>query len=391
MDLRGYTISSDSNELRLQLGDGQSLAAELPEGFVSPLGDSLKRVTIDFDKAVVEMTLHTGEIITGDLSQHTIEQLPPRRRPVVYLDQNHWVELARHLLESKRARPELREACHTLARLANERAIILPLSSGHFAELAARGAWRRDVAVTMLRLAKGWQMRSPIEVRGREIRLALSGQLPVADDVFTLAPNAMYGSPMPDREFASAPAEFRGPMQAVVGLSATVEAVLEDREIGEKQRALKAAAKWAEPHGDLATFMKGAGSTREDTRANSHALILADLRYELATAARDIGMSPEAFTAWLDDRACDDIGALRYVGLLREAIFHRLRNADNIWKAGDLVDMHFLACAVAYADVVIAETDATNYLSRAKSTAPREAKLTADVLQGVEHIETCLR
>ena len=82
--------------------------------------------------------------------------------PVVYLDQNHWIMLARQQWSPEKVPEPHREGYARLTALARERAIVLPLSAAHAFETARKdGHQRRELATTMLQLSRGWQMRSP--------------------------------------------------------------------------------------------------------------------------------------------------------------------------------------------------------------------------------------
>ncbi len=85
--------------------------------------------------------------------------------------------------------------------------------------------------------------------------------------------------------------------------------------------------------------------------------------YESVAAS---GLSPETFADWLRSDAEDDIAAAPYLGRMRDVIHFRLRNADDRWQPNDLIDMLFLPCAAAYADIVMAERKTGDYLERAE-------------------------
>jgi hypothetical protein len=57
-------------------------------------------------------------------------------RPVVYLDQNHWIDLARVRVNSPKISGHRKFACERLIDLARNREIILPLSGAHMVETA---------------------------------------------------------------------------------------------------------------------------------------------------------------------------------------------------------------------------------------------------------------
>lgn len=105
------------------------------------------------------------------------------------------------------------------------------------------------------------------------------------------------------------------------------------------------------------------------------------MQAHLAQAAAESGMAPEQFHTWVFDQAVNDLATLPYLGAVFEATHIRLRNAGDAWHAHDLTDMLFLACASAYADIVVCENKAADYLTRAWRTrtggAPLVTTLTA--------------
>jgi hypothetical protein len=78
-------------------------------------------------------------------------------RPVVYLDQRHWITLAQRLHSPDEVAERDREPAERLIELARSKLIALPLSSANLWEIAPTGPHRRDVALTMVELSRGWQ------------------------------------------------------------------------------------------------------------------------------------------------------------------------------------------------------------------------------------------
>jgi hypothetical protein len=119
-----------------------------------------------------EVRLELGSTGSGDR--------PPSDRPIVYLDQLHWVTLAQHLWAPEKVAERNREAAAELIALARSRRILLPFSSAHMAEAATTwGRRRHDFVLTVFSLSAGWQMTSPFRVRAEELRRSLSGLEPV--------------------------------------------------------------------------------------------------------------------------------------------------------------------------------------------------------------------
>jgi hypothetical protein len=67
-------------------------------------------------------------------------------------------------------------------------------------------------------------------------------------------------------------------------------------------------------------------------------------------------------------------------------LFARLRNAGHGWEATDLVDIMFLCCAGAYADVVVGERPAVGYLRQAQQPAPK-SRLATNLHEALTRLE----
>ena len=63
------------------------------------------------------------------------------------------------------------------------------------------------------------------------------------------------------------------------------------------------------------------------------------------------------------------LAELPYLGRAREVTHYRLMNAQDAWEANDLDDLHHLACAAGYADIVVGEKK-FHYLQRAERAPP---------------------
>ena len=76
-------------------------------------------------------------------------------RPIVYLDQNHWIDMARHSIGSPQLSPERRKVCQRIAELAEAGQIILPVSAAHLGEIAKKADRQRtEVAQITLKLPR---------------------------------------------------------------------------------------------------------------------------------------------------------------------------------------------------------------------------------------------
>lgn len=174
--LRSSEYFPSSNELYVETDRGETLVAELPA-----LGQAA----------------------------------PIAGRPVVYLDQKDWSVLANVIHEPNRVVSSIeRDAATRLIELAQDRRIILPMSMGHLTET---GQWtdverRYRLALTVLQLSRGWQIRHPVDMRQYEIMRSISStlELPAVPPVeaITLVPRAVQGDAL-----------FYSPSEFVAGLS----------------------------------------------------------------------------------------------------------------------------------------------------------------------------
>lgn len=306
---------------------------------------------------------------------------PAGSRPVVYLDQNLWIALARSLHSPDLLDATVRAGCAALIELARDGRIILPLSGAHLVETSRRrGRSRHDLATTMLQLSRGWQMRTPLDVRQSELRAELHryaahpAPLPEPAPVFTLEPGALFAenwlSADPEPEVWAARLCF----------------VLLDDEPVPDARGRELAQLWATSHQDLAAYQRSVTMPKEHVRINARARLLSDLSLEVARAAQAAGLDEPELSRWALEDADESIARLPYVGRLQEVIWHRLSNADERWEPNDLNDVHFLACAAAYAQVVVGERKTVEYLRRAGRRCVPGARACRTIQEARDHL-----
>src|SRR5215213_252273 len=96
--LRRYSIDLDSGTLTIQLADGALLSDRLPADLAFP-GVDARRVAVDLVDRELVLALRSGTELTLELGS---VGAPADRRPVVYLDQLHWVALAQQLWAPER-------------------------------------------------------------------------------------------------------------------------------------------------------------------------------------------------------------------------------------------------------------------------------------------------
>jgi len=327
--------------------------------------DALSSAEADLATRELTMRLRTGECLVVELGAGGETDLPAPDRPVVYLDQRHWITVAQRLHSPDEVAEGDREPAERLIELARSKLIALPLSSANLWEIAPTGPHRRNVALTMVELSRGWQLRDPISVRGQELRQSMSGQRPVcAEAAITLQPGAIFNADLQSVEMTGAPADWNVLFDRITTAEASFASILEDDRPGEVEFRRAVAANWAEPHQQLANHLWYAGTPQKQIRLAAHGKLLGDLRTEIAQAAIAVGLSPQQNAAWLA-QADEALESMPYVRTLREVLSSRLSNADDHWSGNDLADSQFLCCAAAYADFVAAERKFGDYLQRA--------------------------
>lgn len=301
-------------------------------------------------------------------------------RPVAYLDQNKWVLLARAVHSPQLVPTNELPAARALIRLTLDQQVILPLSSGHLIETGrSDGAWRQQLGPLMVSLSRGWVMRHPLLVRRAELLTMFHSRVgsPVtpAPTVITLDPSQLHAEELagPPRG-TDLPKEFEVVSRTLACVTA-IYAVLVEDEVVHSVAGYEAATSWAASHEELAKELRSNSKARHLSRDVTRARFLTDLGLDLPQAAALSGLTAEAFGVWLADDAEKDLAAAPYLGRMRDAIHSRLRNADDSWEANDLIDMLFLPCAAAYADFVVSERKAGDYLLRAQRSRSDGARI----------------
>lgn len=69
---------------------------------------------------------------------------------------------------------------------------------------------------------------------------------------------------------------------------------------------------------------------------------------------------------------------------MRDVIHLRLRNDRDVWEPNDLIDMLFLPCAAAYADVVVSERKTGDYLARVHRSRADGARIVTSFPQLID-------
>jgi len=385
--MRRIGMDIDNRALVVEFCDGRVVTEPAENGF--PKFDTkISRFVYDLEAHELELRL-LDQDVTIEVGSSAADTELLAHRPIVYLDQLHWITLARQLWAPAKVPEPLRAAAKELVELARSKKVVLPLSAAHYVETARTdGRYRRHLAGTMLDLSRGWQMRNPVRVRHLELKASLEGCDPVVPGVFTLNPHETFVEDLRKMKGPpDAPQALQEAFPRLVTFSAIYDMMVEDEKASSEDAKERATA-WAASHQKLADYLRSAGADRQQRHLAARARVLADLSREVAVAAKSAGLDPLAFDAWLSKSEHDELGVMPYLGRLEEVTFHRLSNADDRWEPNDLHDMHFLSCAAGYADIVVGENQTTDYLRRAERSLPPRAYTCATLPQAVAQLHT---
>lgn len=284
--------------------------------------------------------------------------------PVVYLDQNHWIDFARWRKARDSVDSHKAAFYDRLASAVSDGRAVVPLSGAHLTETSKRGGTSRlELAATMLAYSRGWQLRTALGLRRAELR-ALFGGAPVQrDEAVTLSPEAILDMP-PDRSLGQdLGPELAGLVRRQVWACVLVSLLLDeapDADAGREKATL-----WAQSFAPLAQSLRTNPRARAWARDLTRTRFISDLGTDLPAAASESGIEPEQFGLWLKEDAEADIQATPGLGRLREVLHLRISNADDRWERNDLNDWMYLSYAAAYCDLVLGERKTIHYLRRA--------------------------
>jgi len=277
----------------------------------------------------------------------------------VYLDQNHWIALAREMLRMAPRAGEDRAAMRQLIEMSQSGMVALPLCSGRVAETTRVGHGRRvDLAAAQVSLSQGWALRNWKDVREQEVTGLLTGTPVRLTDVVTLPPAGVWSASLhsdPDDLVAEM---FRG----LSSMMAFYDTLLEDKAL-DATLARAAADEWAQAMQKTSyTVAKHKGRVARECYLR--AVLVRDLTPEITAV---IEAHPHLLPASRERLlACftEHLGASPALSWLGALLTCRLRNSSDRWEGNDLIDMISLTTATAYCDVVLAERKFANLLSR---------------------------
>lgn len=304
--------------------------------------------------------------------------MPPlATQPVVYLDQGHWINLARSIYSPSKIAPPSELAAATRVReLAASGAVRLVLSGTHVVETSRRAevTSRRHLADTMISLYDGVFMLNPIAVRGEELRLALRGLDPTVsrDVVFSRDPEAPFTQSV----------ELLYPQRTAEELNeerVIFEHVLRSGVVSSKdaEAATSAAESWARHADSIGKYIAANPATRS-LELVAATYVFGDLDGELAQAAHHVGLSMNELSSMVNEETIVAFfTAMPMVGRTMKVALYKISNPEKRWERNDLMDVFGLSCTAGYADFVVAENLMAHQLRNAKRFLASGAQVVA--------------
>lgn len=306
-------------------------------------------------------------------------------RPIAYLDQNQWSMIAKCLLDpSSQSSPNV-AAAQQLSGWCDQRKLRLPLSMGHMLET---GYWtdnkrREYLAITMLRMSRGWNMRHPLDIRRAEVYRHLIGKDPVLPgDVFTLEPVA-YAQAQ-DSVTPKAPVGFSDDLieqfNRLVDLHSHVAVMLSPSPSKRTQDS-----KWQEVNQKASELIDSCATSRQREECADRILLvdMAQLFVQTAESANVDSLpndaDPQSF--WRDFVSC---GSLMFY---RELYKAKHVDPGSKWEANDLLDLTYLAVGAAYADFLACERKTSNLVKRASRKLNKQVEVTTNLPALVASLE----
>lgn len=287
-------------------------------------------------------------------------------RPVVYLDQLHWSTF--HKLEAgARVHPDDAAAAEQISDWATRGHILLPASSGHYRETTqwSNGTERYKLGVRVLTLSRGWHMRDPLAVRRDELRrvfLDLAGETPEpVPPVFTRDTEAMLSArPLKEVEAPTGfPPEIARAHALLTRAIAMVAVMLDDEAIPSARPT-----GWSNVQQKYSDWLRTEERDTSRKRESIDAMLVGDLRTDIAEEAMRAGLTPAEMSEWIVDGAWkQQMAGMPSLGLYRE-VYHQRHLAGVRWTENDLTDMVYLACAAGYADFVVTERHMAAFLNQ---------------------------
>ncbi|MGW5139275.1 hypothetical protein ACWEPH_09390 [Nocardia beijingensis] len=338
--------------------------------------------TLNGDRIVAEIP------VVGDVA-------PRHDRIAIYLDQNIWSTVYKAKYTISAVPNKEREAAEWLIDQVQQRRVLLPISIGTMTETCQWGndPERYPLALTILQLSAGWQLRDPLAIRRHELITSMhsvTGTPTRAGHIenVTLEPFA-YNSERGNTQWpASLPdgADVLLAWGAMTSLSSSFDTML-DAEVVAKRPAVG----WAASNQEFTDWIvteKHRG--KELTFMRTRARFIGDSQTEIARAAQAGGFSPEDMSRWIARLTEDEIAAMPTLGLFRIVYHAKLVDERTKWVPGDLMDMMYLTAAAAYCDYLVSEKSLTSRMEQALRRLKRPVNVFRRLSDLVPVLETRL-
>lgn len=358
----------DEHRFLIRVKDGRTFEAAAP-----PNEDperAIIRIVYFWHTRHIVFETNRGDHVLGIMpSRHNLA--PVDGRPVIYLDQNHWSTLAKMSRAPDRVPEPERKAALELVALAEAGKVILPISAAHHSETSH---WldddsRYQLALTMLRLSKGWQMRDPLAIWADELQRDIAAHagtgLSPSPPVFTLEPWVIHDD---EARFTVRPDDF-----AERGLPADLEFAFQsglstivyfDLLLNTAPSRRETSQGWRTKQQRTTDALAADHRPKAQKRQIAYAIALDDLSHEMAKAAAHANVSAIAFDRWVRSIWNKEMIGAPAVAMFRSMFVDKHLNPRTTWQDNDLNDLFYLSAAAGYADHIVAERHTTGLIAQ---------------------------
>lgn len=362
---RCWHVDYRNGLVRIVCQDGQILHDTL-----EPIESQVATSTFDWENGCIWSTTTRSDLILTE-GFNPASSPPLNGRPSVYLDQNRWRTVSDALHDAARVKdPDELRAARDLIRLANDGGIVLPLSMGHLIETAGLNGDRRyEVGLAMAQLARGWQIRNPLDLWQHEVELSIRRRLGLMENAPILHPIATEPGALFGRDTSLSITDETSNMDKFMAML-TMPSVVLDALIDPERVPKNPLTKWVAHHAAITAQIHAEDLPKEQRHR------LARRRYwnenigYYTAAYRRLSRATD-FPTFSDGELARLFADSRMVGLVSELFIRRFIDHMSKWRRNDLVDMFHLASAAGYADYVCAEAHTGTQLRDAQRALGR--------------------
>lgn len=329
-------------------------------------GSALVSISYDFGGRVLSFETRQGDRIEVDLP-NAGDLEPVAGRPIIYLDQNHWSTLFKAVHAPESVPKAERRAAERLRSIARDRDVIVPMSAAHVSETCqwSNAKRRYRLAITILDLSHGWQLRDVLVLRRAELQRALSEffskpGVVAGPSAVTLEPGAIFDG----RTDTYRPDPRLGPELSFAATAVTETSVIFDLLLADQPLQPLDVPGWSQRLQRITVGLRPVRDANVRRRATLSAY-RADVLHEVLDAGRRLGLSNAQSEAWIAQLDEVQVSELPSLGLYRELLHEKLLDPATVWEQNDLVDMMYLTSGAAYTDHVVGERRLTGDLRQA--------------------------